>query len=235
MINQITLDKMKKERTTTLVAAYRTLKTVFGLFFLPHDLIPKETEEDWNRKRINIMIEVCYDIYDKFLLQAIKDYKKGLLSLEEQRMLARTIKLIDDNLDFYPSPWESDYRLYFQGCLKELNNYRETVTSLIANFHISDIAKFKKEFGDFLKGISPDTQFLEDHIVLKVKLPKRNNVNEFDMTILEENGQLIVSPIVPGPFFYHLDPKKVNIETGEVMNKIKYDLFNYTLDIAGIE
>ena len=181
------------------------------------------------------MIEVCYDIYDKFLLPSIKDYKKGILSIDEQRMLARAIKLIDDNLDFYPSPWESDYRLYFQGCIKELNNYRETVTSLIANFHISDITHFKRELGDFLRGISPDTQLLDDRIVLKVKLPNRKNVNEFEMTLLEEDGKLIVSPIVSGSFSYHLGPKKVNIETGEIMNKVKYDLYNYTIDLTGIE
>ena len=218
-----------KDRSTTLVAAYRTLKSVFSLFFLPHELIPIEDKEDWNRKRSGIMIEVCYDIYDKFLLPAIKDYRKGLLSIDEKRMLARAIKLIDDNLDFYPSPWESDYRLYFQGCLKELIYYRETVTSLIANFHISDIAQFKREMGNFLRGISPDTQFLEDRIVLKVKLRDGNNVKEFDMTIIEEDGELIVSPIVPGSFFYHLRPKKVNIETGEIMNKVRYDLYNYSI------
>ena len=65
-----------KERTTTLLAAYRTLKSVFSLYFLPHDLIPKETEEDWNRKRINIMIEVCYDIYDKFYYHLLKIIRK---------------------------------------------------------------------------------------------------------------------------------------------------------------
>ena len=219
-----------KERTTTLLAAYRTLKSVFSLYFLPHELIPKETEEDWNRKRINIMIEVCYDIYDKFLLPSIKDYKKGILSIDEQRTLARAIKLIDDNLDFCPNPWESDYRFAFKECLKELNNYRETVTNLIANFHISDIAQFKREMGNFLRGISPDTQLLDDRIVLKVKLPNRKNVNKFDMTIIEEDGKLNVSPIVSGSFFYHLGPKKVNIETGEIMNKVKYDLYNYTIE-----
>ena len=224
-----------KDRTTILVGAYRTLKTVFGLFFLPHDLIPIDDWDEWVRKRCEIMIEVCYDIYDKFLLPSIKDYKKGLLSIDEKRTLAQTIKLIEDNLDFYPKPWESDYIFTFQGCLNVLNNYRETLTNLIANFHISDIAHFKRELGDFLRGISPDTQFLIDHIVLKVKLPNRKNVNEFDMTIFEEDGKLIVSPIVSGSFFYHLGPKKVNIVTGEIMNKIKYDLYNYTIDLTGIE
>ena len=144
-------------------------------------------------------------------------------------MLARAIKLIDDNLDFCQSPWESDYRFAFKECLKELNNYRETVTNLIAKFHIPDIAQFKREMGIFLRGISPDTQLLDDRIVLKIKLPNRKNVNEFDMTIIEEDGKVIVSPIVSGSFFYHLGPKKVNIETGEVLNKIKYDLYNYTI------
>lgn len=224
-----------KDRGIILVAAYRTIKSVFSLYFLPHELIPIKDGDEWIRKRSGIMNEVCYDIYDKYLLPAIKDYRKGLLSLDEQRMLARIIELIDNDLDFYARPWESDYKSDFQRCLKELNIYRETITSFIANFHFSDITQFKKELGDFLRGISPDKQFLEDRIVLKVKLPDRNNVNEFEMTILEGDGKLIVSPIVSGSFSYHLDPKKVNIETGEVLNKVKYDLYNYTIDLTGIE
>ena len=117
---------MKKDRTTTLVGAYRRLKTVFYLHFLPHELIPIEDEDEWISKRSNIMIEVCYDIYDKFLLPAIKDYKKGLLSLDEQRMLARIIELIADNLDYCPQPWESERRedKDFALTLEQLNKFR---------------------------------------------------------------------------------------------------------------
>lgn len=56
----------------------------------------------------------------------------------------------------------------------------------------------------------------------------------FEMTILEEDGKLIANPIASGSFFYHLGPKKVNIETGEIINKVKYDLYNYTIDLTSI-
>ena len=105
--------------------------------------------------------------------------------------------------------------------------HRRTITTFIARLQISDIAQFEKEVGDFIRGISPDTQFLDDRIVLSVQLPHRNHVYHFEMTILEEDGKLIVSPIVFGTFF-HWGSKKVNIETSEVLNKVKYNLFTST-------
>ena len=43
------------------------------------------------------------------------------------------------------------------------------------------------------------------------------------------------SPIGDDSFSSYLGSKKVNIETGEVLNKVKYDLYNYTIDLTGIE
>lgn len=52
------------------------------------------------------------------------------------------------------------------------------------------------------------------------------------MTIRDEDGMLIISPIVSEDIYSYLGPKKVNIETGEVIDKIKYDSYNYTIDLT---
>lgn len=102
---------------------------------------------------------------------------------------------------------------------------------------ITDIAHFTEIAGDFIKTLSPDSQILDNRILLKIPNVERKpyeGVWVYEMEIIVENDRIDVSPNVFGQFNYWLDSKKVNIETGEILNKTRYDLYNYTIDIADI-
>lgn len=226
---------MKDSTTKTLRAAYRMLRTTSQLWSAR--FIPETNPEEWLDKRTSIIIELYYDIYDNILYPYIEKYKNNKLSKNESRMLASAIKYIAEQLDFCTTlPWEEECRLEDDNRTKTiiefLCNSRQIISSFIGKLHVSDIQELKDCAGQVIGIIAPDTKFLEDKILLKIHLPReRGNYNYFEMTIIEEGGHLAVSPIVTGPFFYHFEPKKVNIETGEVLNKIKYDFYNYSIDL----
>ena len=173
-------------------------------------------------------IEICYDIYDKILEPHLEDYKKGLLNIEEQRLLAKCIEIIAERADFFTRPWDKEFRRLnnqsLQRYLSYLNYCRTIIMEFLNNIHIDNFQQFEQLAAPFIKVIVPNTLISDKNILIPIKMPDESSHKEFEMTILEEDGKLIVSPIVSGSFFYHLGPKKVNIETGEVLNKIKYDL-----------
>ena len=237
---------MIKDRTTTLLAAYRTLKATFYLCFLPDDLIPIDDWHSWVTIRDSAIKEICYDIYDKILAPCLEDYKRGVhFSMAEQRMLVKSIMLIKEEGDFFTRPWDEEFKTIndkrFQKYLQYLNDYRKTIMAFLNDLNIHNIAQFRQLVAPFLNIFAPKNKFLRNKIVFYVKVSDGSGhqnkalFRTFEMTLLEEDGKLIVSPIVSGSFFYHLGPKKVNIETGEVIDKVKYDLYNYTIDVSGIE
>ena len=239
-ISQIDEENMMKDRTTTLLAAYRTLKATFYLCFLPDDLIPIDDWHSWVTIRDSAIEEICYDIYDKILAPCLEDYKRGVhFSMAEQRMLVKSITIIREEGDFFTRPWDKEFKSIndkrFQKYLQYLNDYRKTIMAFLNDLHIHNIAQFRQLVAPFLNIFAPENKFLRNKIEFYVKVPDGTGhqnkalFRTFEMTLLEEDGKLIVSPIVSGEFFYHLGPKKVNIETGEIMNKVKYDLYNYTV------
>ena len=226
------------DRTKTLLAAYRTLKTTFfTIYHLPDDLIPMKDYNEWISRRGEVIEEICYDIYDKILTLCIEDNKMGRLSRDEQRMLAKTIQMIAAELDYCPHPWDSEYReeKNFARTLEQLNNSRQDLIKLIDTLDVKTIKQFTNKAGDFIKYIAPETQFFDYRIILNIKLPQKHGNKVFEMTILEDDGRLLVSPIVYGPFYSYMGYKKVNIETGEVLNKVKYDLHNHTIDLTSFD
>ena len=234
-----------QDRTTTLLASYRTLKATFYLCFLPDDLIPIDDWQSWVTMRDSAIKEICYDIYDKILAPGLEDYKRGSLSMAEQRTLARSIMLIREEGDFFMMPWDRMFKTInnksFQKYLECLNDYRKTIMVFLNDLHIRNIAQFKQLAGPFINIIAPENKFFRNKIEFHVQVPQgQNHQNKtlfktFEMTILKEDGKLTVSPVVSGSFFYHLGPKKVNIETGEIMNKVKYDLYNHTIDLTSFD
>lgn len=99
-----------QDRTTTLLAAYRILKATFYLCFLPDDLIPIDDWQSWVTMKDSAIKEICYDIYDKILAPGLEDYKRGSLSMTEQRTLARSIMLIREEGDFFMMPWDRMFK-----------------------------------------------------------------------------------------------------------------------------
>ena len=244
MISQIDVGNMMKDRPTTLLAAYRTLKATFYLCFLPDDLIPIDDWQSWVTMRDSAIKEICYDIYDKILNPCLEDYKRGSLSIAEQRMLAKSIMLIKEDGDFFMKPWDRKFKTInnenFQKYLECLNDYRKAIMVFLNDLHIRNIAQFRQLAGSFINIIAPENKFFRNKIELQVKVPsgkgcQTKTFKTFEMTILKEDGKITVSPVVSGSFFYHLGSKKVNIETGEIMNKVKYDLYSYSLDLTGVE
>ena len=230
---------MKRDRTSKLLAALRILKAALYLQFIHYQIKIGDIDE-WVEKRDRVITEICYDIYYGILLPCLKDYEQGLLSLEEQRMLASVIKIISEEADWFPQPW------YWSGdilqippksILEYLNKCRDSIISLIKALNITDIAGFKDIAGDFIKMLSPDSQFPDNRIVLKIRNPvvePYKGVEVYEMEIIGENNRIEISPTVFGSFGFLLESKKINIETGEILNKVKYDLYNYTIDIADI-
>lgn len=230
---------MKIDRTRKLLAALRILKAAFYLQFI-HYQITIDNFNEWVEKRDGVIKEICYDIYYRIILPCLKDYEQGILSREEQRMLASVIKIITEEADWFPKPW------YWSGeilqippktILECLNKCRDSIISLIKALNITDIARLKDIAGDFIKMLSPDSQFFDNRIVLKIRNPvvePYKGVEVYEMEIIGENNRIEVSPIVFGSFGFLLESKKINIETGEILNKVKYDLYNYTIDIADI-
>ena len=51
------------DRTKTLLAAYRTLKSTFSIYHLPVDLIPIKDYNEWISRRGEVIVEICYDTY----------------------------------------------------------------------------------------------------------------------------------------------------------------------------
>ena len=230
---------MKRDRTGKLLAALRILKAALYLQLI-HYQIPIDNFNEWVEKRDRVIKEICYDIYYRIILPCLKDYEHGILSREEQRMLASVIKIITEEADWFPNPW------YWSGdilqippksILEYLNKCRDNITCLIKALNITDITSFKDIAGDFIKMLSPDSQFLDNCIVLKIRNPvvePYKGVEVYEMEIIGENNWIEVSPIVFGSFGFLLESKKINIETGEILNKVKYDLYSYTIDIADI-
>ena len=91
---------------------------------------------------------------------------------------------------------------------------------------VKTIKQFVNKAGDFIKCIAPKTVFLKHKIIFHVYVPEDT---VYELTLNDDNGQLNVSPIVLGRFFSCIGEKRVNIDTGEIMNKVKYDLYNYTI------
>ena len=160
---------MKRDRTGKLLAALRILKAALQLQLI-HYQIPIDNFNEWVEKRDKVIKEICYDIYYRIILPCLKDYEHGILSREEQRMLASVIKIITEEADWFPNPW------YWSGdilqippksILEYLNKCRDNITCLIKALNITDIASFKDIAGDFIKMLSPDSQFLDNRIVLK--------------------------------------------------------------------
>ena len=183
----------------------------------------------------SVTIEICYDIYDKILEPHLEDYKKGLLTIEEQRMLAKCIEIIAERADFFTRPWDKEFRRLNNQSLKRylsyLNYCRKTIMEFLNNIPIDNFQQFEQLAAPFIKVIVPNILISDKNILVPIKMPDESSHKEFEMTILEEDGKLIVSPIVSGSFFFHLGPKKVNIETGEILDKVKYDLYNYTIEL----
>ena len=228
---------MSKDRTSTLLAALRTLKSAFDLQRL-HYSIAIDDSRKWISERDGIIIGICYDIYVRILSPCLKDYQKGLLSSDEQRMLAGAIKIIDEEGDFFISPWNREEDTLVtpsKTILEYLNKCREAIRGYINALKVTDIAHLAEIAGDFIKTLSPDSQILDNRIVLKIPDPEDRpykKVLTFEMEIIEENYRIDVSPNVSGSF-NHLFESKINIETGEIL-KTRYDLDNYTIDIADI-
>ena len=221
------------ERTKTLLAAYRTLKLTFTIYHLPVDLIPIKDYNKWISRRGEVIVEICYDIYDKILTTCIEDNKNGKLSRDEQRMLAKIIKMIAEELDYCPQPWDSERRedKDFDLTLKQLNKFRQDLIKLIDTLDVKTIKQFVNKAGDFIKYIAPRTVFRKHKIIFHVHVPEDT---VYELTLTNDTGQLKVSPIVYGRFFSFIGEKKVNIETGEILNKVKYDLYNHTIDLTSI-
>ena len=227
------------QHTSLLLAAYRTLKNILNPNSQPKDCVSVTGMDKWMICGGSAPIEICYDIYDKILEPHLEDYKKGLLTIEEERMLAKCIETIAERADFFTRPWDKEFKSIndkrFQKYLQYLNDYRKTIMAFLNDLHIHNIAQFRQLVAPFLNIFAPENKFLRNKIEFYVKVPDGSGhqnkalFRTFEMTLLEEDGKLIVSPIVSGSFFYHLGPKKVNIETGEIMNKVKYDLYNYTI------
>lgn len=230
---------MREDRTSTLLAALRTLRSTFFLDFIHFSNAIDDCDRRQD-KRGKIIIELCYDIYDRVLLPCLNDYEEGILSTDEQRMLAKAIKIIIEWGDFFTPPWcISDDTLTTppKPILEYLNKCREAIRSFINTLKITDIAHFTEIAGDFIKTLSPDSQFLDNRILLKIADPEDRpykKVCGYEMEIIIENDRIEVSPNVFGDFTYWLESKKVNIETGEILNKTRYDLYNYTIDIADL-
>ena len=221
------------DRTKTLLAAYRTLESTFTIYLLPDDLIPIKDYDEWISRRGEVIVEICYDIYDKILTPCIEDNKNGKLSRDEKRMLAKIIKMIADNLDYCPQPWDSERRedKDFDLILEQLNKFRQDLIKLIDTLDVKTIKQFVNKAGDFIKYIAPRTVFRKHKIIFHVYVPEDT---VYELTLADDNGQLKVSPIVLGRFFSCIGEKRVNIETGEIMNKVKYDLYNHTIDLTNI-
>ncbi|MDE7385841.1 MAG: hypothetical protein K2N28_01745 [Muribaculaceae bacterium] len=230
---------MTNDPTSTLLAALRILKAAFYLQFI-HYHITIDDFDEWMNKRDRIIIEICYDIYDKIIVPSLEDYKQGMLFREEQRMLAKAIKIIAENVDFCPRPWDwsvDTSQIPPKTVLEFLNKCRDSIRSYIEALKITDIAGFKDIAGDLIKMLSPDSQFLDNRILLKILHPivdSYEGVEVYEMEIIGENDRIEVSPNVFGSFGFLLESKKVNIETGQILNKVKYDLYNYTIDIDDI-
>ena len=222
------------ERTKTLLAAYRTLKSTFTIYHLPVDLITIKYYNKWISIRGEVIVEICYDIYDKILTPCIEDNKNGKLSRDEQRMLAKIIKRIAWGLDYCPLPWDSERREEkdFDLTLKQLNKFRQDLIKLIDTLDVKTIKQFVNKTGDFIKCIAPKTVFLKHKIIFHVHVPEDT---VYELTLNDDRGQLNVSPVVCGRFFSCIGEKRVNIETDEILNKVKYDLYNYTIDLTSID
>ena len=188
------------ERTETLLAAYRTLKSTFTIYHLPVDLIPINDYNKWISRRCEVIEEICYDIYDKILTPCIEDNKNGKLSRDEKRMLAKIIKRIAEELDYCPQPWDSERRedKDFDLTLKQLNKFRQDLIKLIDTLDVKTIKHFVNKAGDFFKWIAPETVFLKYKIIFHVHVAE-NTV--YELTLNDTKGQLKVSPIVHGRFF----------------------------------
>ena len=221
------------DRTKTLLVAYRTLKSTFTIYHLPVDLIPIKDYNEWISRRGEVIVEICYDIYDKILSSCIEDNKNGKLSRDEQRMLAKIIQMIAEELDYCPQPWDSERRedKDFDLTIEQLNKFRQDLIKLIDTLDVKTIKQFVNKAGYFIKHIAPRTVFRKHKIIFHVYVPEDT---VYELTLTDDNGQLKVSPIVYGRFFSCIGEKKVNIETGEILNKVKYDLYNHTIDLASI-
>ena len=219
-------------RTQTLLAAYRTLKSTFTIYHLPVDLIPIKDYDKWISRRSEVIQEICYDIYDKILNPCIEDNKNGKLSRDEQRMLAKIIQMVAWELDYCPLPWDADYRREkdFDLTLEHLNKIRQTIIKFIDTLEIKTIKQFVNKAGDFIKCIAPKTVFHKHKIIFQVYIPEDT---VYELTLNDDRGKLNVCPIVYGRFFSYGE-KRVNIETGEVINKVIYDLYNHTIDLKSI-
>ena len=221
------------QHTSLLLAAYRTLKNILNPNSQPKDCVSVIGMDKWMICSGSATIEICYDIYDKILEPHLDDYKKGLLTIEEQRMLAKCIEIIAERADFFTRPWDKEFsRLSnqrLQNYLSYLNYCRTIIMEFLNNIHTDNFQQFEQLVAPFIKIIVPNILISEKNISIPIKMPDEPSHKEFEMTILEEDGKLIVSPIVSGSFFFHLGPKKVNIETGELLDKVKYDLYNYTI------
>ena len=221
------------DRTKTLLAAYRTLKSTFTIYHLPVDLIPITDYNKWISRRCEVIEEICYDIYDKILTPCIEDNKNGKLSRDEQRMLAKIIQMIAEELDYCPQPWDSERRedKDFDLTLEQLNKFRQDLIKLIDTLDVKTIKQFVNKAGDFIKWIAPKTFFLKHKIIFHVHAPEDM---VYELTLNDDRGQLNVSPIVCGRFFSYIGEKSFNIETCEILNKVKYDFYNYTIDLNSI-
>ena len=223
---------MKKDRTSSLLGAVRILKAAFDLQWLHFDYT------EWITKRDRIIIEICYDNYVRILLPCLNDYQKGLLTSDEQRMIAKAIKIIAEDGDFFLKPWDRpEYTLNTpsKNILEHLNNCREAIRRFIKALKITDIASLAEVAGDFIKTLSPESQIFDNCILIKIQNPVSDSykrVEVYEIEIIGKKDRIEVSPDVSGSFNY-LFESKINIETGEVL-KTRYDLVNYTIDISDI-